>query len=200
MKKKVPREIILVDKCLQRVRKNLRDILKLACLAEFNRWLVINDLYQEKLHQGRITPSQKKRWFYLARRHNELMYAYDRSILECNSGAACISHRELVKEGKIESSERSTNFDMVWVPHYKAWFCAKCYETYYKLKVCENCGDYNEKTVRVFECSLCGKYICDYCENYCKDCSRYLCDQCYHEHIIQNLCCDKKGVIQTKFH
>lgn len=186
MKSDILRKIIVRDPRLLKVRKNLRDILKLFYLAEFRSWSKLDNLYREKYLRGKITSSQKKRWFFLSHRHNELMNTYDKSILECNSGAACLSHLELVKKGRIDPSKRSTNLDMVWVPHFKSWFCIKCYEEFYKIKTCENCRETYQATAKISECSLCNKYICEFCENFCLECEVYYCNQCYHDHLINN--------------
>lgn len=200
MKSAIPRKIVINDPHLRKVRKNLRDIIKLAYLADFDNWLKLDELYREKHLRGNITPSQKKRWFFLSQQHNKLISIYDKSILECNSGAACLSHRELVKRGEINSSDRSTDLDMVWVPHFKAWFCIKCYEDYFKIKACENCRETDEKTVEILECSLCKKYICEICLNFCLECGDSYCDICYKEHLIQGRCCfTLKKDTQIKF-
>ncbi|MFW9880129.1 MAG: hypothetical protein ACFFG0_44205, partial [Candidatus Thorarchaeota archaeon] len=126
------RKIVIKDLKLRQVRKNLRDIFKLKWLEEFKKWLDLDSAYREKNFKGKITPSQEKRWIVLTQQHNKLRSIYDKSILECNLGAACLSHRELVQKGRIDSSDRSIDLDMVWIPHFKAWFCVKCYEEYFK--------------------------------------------------------------------
>jgi len=203
MKRAEPRKIILRTQRLQKIRKNLRDILTLAYEKEFSRLLNLKRLYQEKrISNGYwLAPSQRKREIRLSKMGDALMHAYDKSILVCSLGAACDSHKELVKKGEIEPSERSANLDMVWVPHFKAWFCLRCYEEYFKIKACENCRETDEKTAEISECSLCNRYICEYCENYCFECEKYYCDQCYHDHLIHDRCCYtvKKSTTQIKF-
>jgi len=188
---------------MRKIRKNLRDILTLAYKKEFSHLLDLKSLYQDKYIQNQyhLTPSQRKREINLSRISDELMHSYDKSINVYSSGAACYSHRKLVEEGEIESSKRSTNLDMVWVPHFKAWFCIRCYEEYLKVKTCENCRETDETTAEISDCSLCSTYICEYCENYCVECDKYYCNQCYHDHLIHDRCCYtvKKDTTQIKF-
>ncbi|UCC18568.1 MAG: hypothetical protein JSV62_10705 [Promethearchaeota archaeon] len=201
MKSNIPRKIVIKDSKLRKVRKNLREILKLAYFTEFEKWSNLDDIYREKHLNGKITLSQEKRWFFLSQQHDKLRAIYDKSILECNLGAACLSHRELMQKGEIDPSDRSTDLDMVWVPYFKAWFCLRCYEEYFKIKACENCCKTDEKTAEISECSFCSKYICEICLNYCLECGDDYCDICYKEHLIRGRCCFtlKEDTTQIKF-
>ncbi len=201
MKCKEPRSIVIKNLQLKRVRKNLRDVIKFAVLDKFRQHFKIDDIYREKHLRGNITSSQRKRWFFLSRQHSNLRGAYDRSILKCSTGAPCLSHRGLVEKGKIKPSDKSTNLNLVWVPHYKAWFCTKCFDEYFKIKICENCRKTDENTAQISECQLCNRYVCEFCSNFCEECRDYFCDQCHHEHLIHGRCCFtvKKETIQIKF-
>jgi hypothetical protein len=48
MKTSKPKEIIIKNQNLRKIRKNLRDLLVLAYKREFSRLLSIESLYQEK--------------------------------------------------------------------------------------------------------------------------------------------------------
>ncbi len=65
--------------------------------------------------------------------NNDLMTAYNRSILQCSLGAACNSYKELVENGTIDPIERPIDLDMGWLPGpfppRGSWFCKKDYES-----------------------------------------------------------------------
>jgi len=126
MKSKKPRLIILKDPKLRKIRENLRIILKLAYLDESKRLDRLEDLYIEK---NTLTPSQQKRDIQLGRMNNNLMTAYDNSILKCSLGAACSSYEEAVENGTIDPVERPIDLDMGWLPQYGSWYCKKDYES-----------------------------------------------------------------------
>ncbi|KKN15375.1 hypothetical protein LCGC14_0986710 [marine sediment metagenome] len=113
MKSKKPRLIVLKDPKLRKARENLRTILKLAYYDERERLRNLNHLYFEK---DTLTPSQQKRDIQLGRMNNNLMTAFDNSILKCNLGAACNSYKEMVEKGSIDPIERPIDLDMGWLP------------------------------------------------------------------------------------
>lgn len=189
MKSADPRKIEINNPVLRNIRVNFRKLIKAAYTSKFNQLLKLVDIYREKYIQGNITPSQQKRWFDISRESDKLMHAYNRSICQCSSGATCISLKKLVKEKKLTPSERPIDLDMVWVPHYYAWFCINCYEEYYKLKICENCRETDETMVKITECSICKTYICELCKHTCLECEQSFCDQCYPEHLRLGVGC-----------
>ena len=98
----------------------------------------------------------------------------------------------MIERGLINPPKRPVNLDMVWVPHNQAWCCTNCFETYWKIKTCENCRETNENTSKVSECFFCNRYICELCKNICPDCGESYCNQCYYEHFNKNICCFNK--------
>jgi len=128
MKTEKIRRIELKDPDLRRIRKNLRDIIKLAVTAK------INKLQEEEIKLVKktvLTLEEKERKRELSFRHNQLRHLLSNSIIQCSTGAACDSHQEGKKQG-FNPRDRRTDLDMVWVPEYQKWFCTKCYEHYYK--------------------------------------------------------------------
>jgi hypothetical protein len=65
--------------------------------------------------------------------NNNLMTAYNNSILKCSLGAACDSYKEMVENGTIDPIERPIDLDMGWLPRpfppYGSWFCKRDYES-----------------------------------------------------------------------
>lgn len=192
------KHIILKRKKSREIRKSLREILNLAYNDEIKRISGILNLYRDKrIHFiGSLTPSQKKRELGLQRIHDNLYHTYHKSILRCSSGAFCVSYREMIEKGLIDPPNRPINLDMVWVPHNQAWYCTKCFDTYLRVKSCENCRETNEKTSKISECFFCSRYICDLCKNICPDCGESYCNQCYFEHFNNNICCWDKSNFQ----
>jgi len=192
------KQIILKSKKSREIRKGLREILNLAYNDEINRLHSLLKLYQNKrIHfMGNLTPSQKKRESKLHKIYEDLYHIYHKSILRCSSGAFCVSYREIKEKVSINSPKRQIDLDMVWVPHYQAWYCTKCFDTFLKIKTCENCWETNENTVKISECFFCSRYVCDHCKNICPDCGESYCNQCYFEHFNNNVCCWDKSNFQ----
>lgn len=142
MKSVKPRKIILRDQQLIRIRNNLRILLKLAFSSRLESFLKIDKLYREKYLSGKLNTSQKKRWFFLSHQQSELSSAYYKSILNCISGAACLS---LPRYNNKTIRGSVCNFgllDMVWLPYFKSWSCVMCFNEYYKDYTSQsNCGD-----------------------------------------------------------
>jgi len=130
MKSKKPRLIVLKDPKLRKIRTNLRTIIKLAYYNERERLGCLADLYIQKT----LTPSQQKRRSELNRRNNDLMTAYNNSILQCKLGAGCSSYEEMVEKGTIDPIERPIDLDMGWLPGpfppHGSWYCKKDYEDF----------------------------------------------------------------------
>ena len=187
MKTREPRRIVIKNPQLKRVRKNLREILKLFYYDESKR-------LRELAGRCLITTSGRKEHNKLTRISAKLDHAYEKSILECSSGAMCTSYKEMVEKRSIKPSERPINLDMVWIPHEKAWFCTKCYERKYKIKHCENCQETDERMVKISECFICDRYICESCKNQCLDCHEFYCDQCFYEHFDREICQVSGGI------
>ncbi len=126
MKSKKVHRVILRDLSLRRVRNNLRIIFKLAAKKELSRLVDLEGLYQDKKIKIGLTPSQKKRYKHLRRQWNNLYFPFEKSTLQCGSGAGCYSYQEAKKQG-FDPQDRPTNLDLVWVPWLKRWFCIKCF-------------------------------------------------------------------------
>ena len=199
MKARKIKKVSFTSPKLRLIRKNFRQIFKLAYFDELERLMKMQRLYRKKYirQDSHLVPSQYSRWMSLSKRHDKLYHDYHDSILVCSSGATCTSYREMKEKGMIKPSERPIDLDMVWVPHKKAWFCTKCYERKYKIKICENCWETNETMVKISECFICNRYICESCENLCLDCKESYCDQCYYEHMSYGKC-QVCGEIATK--
>lgn len=129
MKSKKVRIIKLKDPKLRRIRKNLRDIIKLAVKDEFRRQ---NKIARSYLGGGPMTEEEDREFTKYSRESENLMFTLQKSIIQCSSGTQCDSLEEAVKHG-FNPKDRPTDLDMVWIPYYKKWFCLKCYEsTFYE--------------------------------------------------------------------
>ncbi|HEA70573.1 hypothetical protein LCGC14_0625430 [marine sediment metagenome] len=126
MNSKKIRIIKLKDPQLRRVRKNLRDIIKLAAKDEIKRLLEITS---NCLKKGKdISSEEQIKFTQYSRECNQLMSALSSSIIQCSSGAECDSLEEAIKQG-FNPKDRPTDLDMVWIPYYQKLFCLKCYES-----------------------------------------------------------------------
>lgn len=126
MKSKKIRIIQLKDPQLRRVRKNLRDIIKLAVKDKIRR---LDEIAMNILRKGRpMTPEEHKEFSKFSRKSDKLLNALSNSIIQCSSGAECDSFREAKEQG-FNPKDRLTDLDMVWIPYYQKWFCLKCYES-----------------------------------------------------------------------
>jgi len=178
MKSQEPRRIKIKNPLLRNFRNSLREIIKIAFITQFNNLISLRRLYNQKTQ---LTPTQKKRWGLLSKEFSILSNSFEKSICNCSSGGACLSGNKISQ-------------DRVWLPHYRGWFCEKCYEEYFKVKICENCRETDEKTAEIFECFFCDRYICEFCDNYCGGCDKLYCDRCYFEHLDHGIC----GFSETK--
>jgi len=128
MKTEKIRRIELKDPILRKIRKNLRDIIKLATK---DRIKILIDEEHKLVEKNVISPEEKKREIELTRESDHLLELLHNSIIQCSSGAACDSHQEAKKQG-FNPKDRRTDLDMVWIPEYQKWFCTRCYDLYYK--------------------------------------------------------------------
>lgn len=128
MKTEKIRRIELKDPILRKIRKNLRDIIKLSVNTEINK---LQDEEIKLVKKAVLTIEEEERKRELSFKHNQLRHMLFNSIIQCSSGAACDSHQEAKKQG-FNPKDRRTDLDMVWIPEYQKWFCTKCYELYYK--------------------------------------------------------------------
>jgi len=148
MKSSKPRKIVLSDQQLIQIRANLRIILKLSFSTRLKRWIRVDNLYREKYLNGKITPSQKQRWFFLSHRFGKLSSAYYKSILNCISGAACLSLRDLNNNSNNESVNSFETLNMVWLPCFRAWSCVKCFDEYYKGCTHQDYSEYGRRSMK----------------------------------------------------
>jgi len=128
MKSEKIRRIELKDPALRRIRKNLRDIIKLATKDRIKELM---DEERKLSEKEVISTEEKEKEIELARESDHLLQLLYNSIIQCSTGAACDSHQEAKRQG-FNPRDRRTDLDMVWVPEYQKWFCTKCYEHYYK--------------------------------------------------------------------
>ena len=49
---------------------------------------------------------------------------------------------------------------MRYITHYQKWYCTKCFDTYLRVKICDNCWETNENTTKLSECFFCSRYVC----------------------------------------
>ena len=126
MKSKEVRKVVLRTDKMRRVRDNLRIILKLAIKDKLGSLDRNGDLYRHKEKKDRLTPSQQKRYDYVEGEYWTLYHRYNHSTLQCGSGAACYSLDKAIEEG-LDPRDRPTDFDLVWVPWLRRWFCLKCF-------------------------------------------------------------------------
>jgi len=110
MKSKKIRIVKLKDPKLRRIRKNLRDIIKLAAKKEIRRLHEIQGIYLKKWKSK--TPEERKKFSEYSRKGNKLMSALSDSIIQCSSGASCVSFEEAKKQG-FDPKNRPTDLDMV---------------------------------------------------------------------------------------
>jgi len=94
---------------LIRVRKALRIVLKKAII----------DKAQNLYKQGKFGKPDR------------LLGLISNSILQCGAGAECFSYKEMKKEG-FDPKDRPIDLDMVWAPHFRRWFCVKCYDEFFR--------------------------------------------------------------------
>ncbi len=123
MKSLKVKKIVLKDSNL---RKGLRQVLKLAVDDKLDYYTHLEKLYTLKRNQhGKLTLSQLKRKRELSRLKIKIYSDLKKSICQC-SIPVCLS------DGRVRSSKRSTDLDMVWVPWMKAWYCVPCFEAHFK--------------------------------------------------------------------
>ena len=125
MKSKKIRIVKLKDPKLRRIRKNLRDVIKLAVKDKFRK---LHKLAEKYLVGRPMTPEEDRMFTKLSRESEKLMFALSDSIIQCSSGASCNSLEEAIKHG-FNPKHRPTDLDMVWIPYYQKWYCLKCYES-----------------------------------------------------------------------
>ncbi len=107
MNSKKIRKVVLRTPWSRRLRLNLRSLLKLVVKKELSR---LYDLEMKK-------------------EQTVLYHSYHESILECGSGAGCVSYQALVRQG-FDPQARPTNLDLVWVPWLEKWSCVECFEAF----------------------------------------------------------------------
>lgn len=130
MKSKKWRVITIRNSQLQRVRRNMRLILKLAIDKKLDRLRKLTDLYKERRLRGGMVPSQRKREIFLIKSINKLIKATHDSIIKCSFGSVCVSPEAHVFSHDISSLEK----DMAWNPISKQWICIDCYNEHFGTK------------------------------------------------------------------
>ena len=123
-------KVELKSPVLRRVRKNFRDVIKVAVEQESSRLYARSSDFRKR-SQDSSNPveeerlEQKKKDF--SSKSDELDRLLSKSIIQCDSGAGCSSLEEAVKHG-FDRMDRPTDLDMVWCPYFNAWYCVPCTE------------------------------------------------------------------------
>ncbi len=126
MKSEKTVRIELKNPTLRKIRKNLRDVVKLAVKDEIRK--LMDERF--KLHDKKVlTPDEELRMTELSRKSNKLMYLLAASIIQCSMGAACDSLDEAIENG-FDPQDRRTDLDMVWIPEDRKWHCTGCFDSY----------------------------------------------------------------------
>lgn len=130
MKAKKIVKVELKSLALRRVRKNLRDVIKVAVEQESSLLYAKSGEYRKR-SQDSSNPAEKERLEQKKRdfrsKSNELDRLLSKSIIQCDLGAACSSLIEAKKHG-FDPLDRPTDLDMAWCPYFKAWYCLPCTE------------------------------------------------------------------------
>jgi len=143
---------------LRNLRKNLRMVLCLAYQSEVRRLRKVNDLYRARRRLNMcLTPSQVRRECSLTRTSNELIQAYNKSILICSSVGNCESSRVFNKSTRV----LSLDLDMGWNPINKEWICDKCINFYQNIN--QNCDGWFNKGEVVNEIAINPCKYLEYC-------------------------------------
>jgi hypothetical protein len=115
-------KIIIKDKRLRKIRKNLRDLLKCAVKEKLDR---LNKEIDEVWDQKKVRRSK-------IMEHSNLRTAFRNSALECRyeyiegpNFYACVSLQKAIEQGG-DVEKVKTDLDLVWIPIYKNWFCMDC--------------------------------------------------------------------------
>lgn len=120
--------IEIKDPTLRQIRKNLRDIVRLAVKDKIKK---LQDEGVELRRRGDLTSEEQKRRLELSRKSNQLRNSLSASIIQCSMGAACDAHEKAKKEIKgFDPRDRRTDLDMVWVPEDRKWYCTGCFDSY----------------------------------------------------------------------
>ncbi|MFX1480949.1 MAG: hypothetical protein ACFFCI_22935 [Promethearchaeota archaeon] len=119
MKSQKWRSIILKNPSLQRIRTNLRVLLKKAVESELHSLLKSKDECTDVFKTKKLIESI-----------NSLTHAWTQSILICSESSMCKS----VENNELNSSIATLSKDMVWNPILKGWNCIDCYNSYYKTE------------------------------------------------------------------
>ena len=130
MKAKKIVRIELKSPALRRIRKNFRDVIKLAVDQESSRLYYRLCQYRKQIRES-TNPAKKERFSRqtseFGREGCHLMGRLSKSIIQCGSGGLCSSLEEAIKHG-FDPKDRPTDLDMVWLPVYEGWFCTPCSE------------------------------------------------------------------------
>jgi len=123
-------KVELKNPALRRIRKNFRDVIKLAVEQESGRLFVESCEYRKRSrestdHAEKERLEQKEDKF--RNKSSELDSSLSKSIIQCGLGGGCSSLSKAIKHG-FDPKDSPTDLDMVWMPYFKAWFCIGCSE------------------------------------------------------------------------
>jgi len=131
MKAKKIVKVELKNSALRRIRKNFRDVIKLAVKQESSRLYAISREFRKKCRDSTDSREkerleQKERKFM--KQGGKLRGLLSKSVIQCGLGGGCSSLSEAIKHG-FDPKDRPTDLDMVWMPYFKAWYCVPCSES-----------------------------------------------------------------------
>lgn len=130
MKAKRIVKVELKHPALRRIRKNFRDLIKVAVEQESSRLYAASREFRKRSQESTY-PAEKERLEQEKRnfrsKNNELDHLLSKSIIQCDLGAGCSSLEEAIKHG-FDPMDRPTDLDMAWCPYFKAWYCFPCTE------------------------------------------------------------------------
>lgn len=128
MKSKKIVKVELKNPSLRRIRKNFRDVIKLAVKQESSRLFAKSCEYRKKRSESTDLAEEEmleQKKSYFRRGSDRLDNLLSDSIIQCGLGGGCSSLPEAIKRG-LDPRDRPTDLDMAWVPFLGAWFCTKC--------------------------------------------------------------------------
>ncbi len=129
------KKIIIKNPKIRTIRDNLRTVIKLAVIDEYERLKNLGNFYREKRRKShKLTPSQEKRVILLHHKQEYLVTTFAHSICVCASRR--LIHDRDVKGDRVKVSIVS-EFEENMIPHMGArfvleekWYSLQYYEEY----------------------------------------------------------------------
>ncbi len=125
-------KVVLKNERLRKIRKNLRDLLKLTVEDKLDQ---LNEEIDEVWGREKVRRSKIKE-------HRNLRSAYSRSTMGCSNDKDiledeknfCVSIQRAREQG-LNVEDMKTNFDLVWIPIFSKWYCTDCVREYEMDKI-----------------------------------------------------------------